>query len=111
MPTTDAEWRFKRYDMNKQEIKKEFEKYSIVLTEEKQEMFLIFLNTLKEYNEKFNITSIKEDNQIIEKHFIDSLMGEKMFFKRGICRGDRFGRRFPFYTFKNNERRFKFYSC
>ena len=64
MPTTDAEWRFKRYDMNKQEIKKEFEKYSIVLTEEKQEMFLIFLNTLKEYNEKFNITSIKEDNQI-----------------------------------------------
>lgn len=79
MPTTDADRRFKRYDMNKQEIKKEFEKYSIVLTEEKQEMFLIFLNTLKEYNEKFNITSIKEDNQIIEKHFIDSLMGEKCF--------------------------------
>ena len=35
-----------------------------------------YLNLLLEYNQKFNITAITERNEIIIKHFIDSLLGK-----------------------------------
>lgn len=37
------------------------------------EKFYIYLNELKKYNNKINLTSIKTDKEIIVKHFIDSL--------------------------------------
>lgn len=36
-------------------------------------MFLGYMKILKEWNEKINLTAIKEDEEIIKKHFIDSL--------------------------------------
>ena len=41
------------------------------------ENFFIYKKLLKEWNEKINLTAITEDNEIILKHFIDSLTIEK----------------------------------
>lgn len=39
----------------------------------------IYAGLLKEWNNKFNLTSILEDGQIVEKHFYDSLLPGKVF--------------------------------
>ena len=56
-----------------------FEQQKIYLTEEKEKKLAKFCALLKEYNEKFNLTSIKDDDEIYEKHFADSLKGEEFF--------------------------------
>lgn len=58
-----------------------FEQQKIYLTEEKEKKLAKFCTLLKEYNEKFNLTSIKDDDEIYEKHFADSLKGEEFFFE------------------------------
>ena len=58
-----------------------FEQQKIYLTEEKEKKLAKFCALLKEYNEKFNLTSIKDDDEIYEKHFADSLKGEEFFFE------------------------------
>jgi 16S rRNA (guanine527-N7)-methyltransferase len=45
----------------------------IELVEEQIEKFLLFLNELKEWNRKFNLTAIVDEEEILVKHFIDSL--------------------------------------
>ncbi|MBQ3234937.1 MAG: 16S rRNA (guanine(527)-N(7))-methyltransferase RsmG [Clostridia bacterium] len=47
-----------------------------------EEKLVKFLNLLKEWNKKFNLTSIKEDRDIEIKHFEDSLRGAE-FFEKG----------------------------
>ncbi len=37
------------------------------------EKFILYKNLLKEWNEKINITAIVDDEEIISKHFLDSL--------------------------------------
>lgn len=63
--------------MKKEEFKKSlFEKASkidIELNEEQLEMFYLYMNLLLEWNEKINLTAITEPQEIIIKHFIDSL--------------------------------------
>lgn len=51
----------------------------INLTAKQEEKFERFCKILKEYNEKFNLTSITDDEEIYEKHFADSLKGEEFF--------------------------------
>lgn len=48
-------------------------KLNISLNKEQIEKFLIYLNELKEWNKKFNLTTIVDNCEIIEKHFLDSL--------------------------------------
>ncbi|WP_374048109.1 16S rRNA (guanine(527)-N(7))-methyltransferase RsmG [Clostridium sp. MB40-C1] len=43
------------------------------LDEEKYNQFIQYKDLLKEWNEKVNLTAIKEDEEIIKKHFIDSM--------------------------------------
>jgi len=45
----------------------------VFLNQEMIQMFLVYLKELKEWNQKVNLTSLKEDGDIITKHFIDSL--------------------------------------
>lgn len=52
-------------------------KFNISLTDKMIENFMIYKELLKEWNEKINLTAITEDNDIIIKHFIDSLTIEK----------------------------------
>jgi len=53
------------------------EKLGCTLTDFQVKRFLIYLADLKEWNERINLTAITEDEEIIEKHFIDSLAGFK----------------------------------
>lgn len=50
---------------------------NIELSEDKIEQFFIYKDILKEWNEKINLTSIVDVNEILIKHFTDSLTIEK----------------------------------
>ena len=43
------------------------------ISQEEISRFDIYLRELKAWNEKFNLTAIKEDREIVIKHFLDSL--------------------------------------
>lgn len=63
--------------MKKEEFKREFEKYlekmSISLNKEQYDQFYAYMVLLIEWNEKINLTAITEPQEIILKHFVDSL--------------------------------------
>ena len=52
-------------------------KIEINLSDEQIEKFYKYFVLLKEWNEKINLTSITEENDVILKHFIDSLTVSK----------------------------------
>lgn len=49
--------------------------------------FSIYEKLLKEWNEKFNLTAILDDKNILEKHFIDSIYPAKFidFYNKSLC--------------------------
>lgn len=57
----------------KQELAKRATQFRIVLSEEQQSKFYKYMKLLLEWNEKMNLTSITEQEEILTKHFIDSL--------------------------------------
>ena len=63
--------------MNREEFKKIMifygEKIDIKFTEEQLNQFYEYMNLLLEWNEKINLTAITDPNEVILKHFIDSL--------------------------------------
>ena len=54
-------------------MKEIFESYNINLTEEQLKKFEKYYELLIEYNERFNITAITKKEEVIVKHFIDSI--------------------------------------
>lgn len=56
--------------------------FGVSLSREHMEKFGIYLRELKDWNERFNLTAIKEDRDIVIKHFLDSLTPLK-FIKSG----------------------------
>jgi 16S rRNA (guanine527-N7)-methyltransferase len=48
-------------------------RFSAVLEDRQLEMFFRYMELLKEWNEKMNLTAIEENRDVIVKHFIDSL--------------------------------------
>ncbi len=54
-------------------MRKIFETYGINLTEEQLKKFEKYYDILIEYNEKFNLTAITEREEVIVKHFVDSI--------------------------------------
>lgn len=63
--------------MLKDEFYKNIQEYSneigIVLDEEQMNQFYIYMKLLLEWNEKINLTAITQPEEIILKHFIDSM--------------------------------------
>ena len=63
--------------MNKEEFKKVFMEYAkkinIAINEEQINKFYDYMNLLIEWNKKINLTAITDYNEIILKHFVDSL--------------------------------------
>ena len=57
--------------------------------------FELYLKELKEWNKKINLTSIKEDREIIVKHFIDSLTPVEFLPQRGFLADIGSGAGFP----------------
>mgnify|MGYP001569233062 CR=1 FL=1 len=41
--------------------------------QKKYDQFMLYKDLIKEWNEKINLTAIKEDEAIVQKHFIDSM--------------------------------------
>lgn len=59
--------------MNNEEFIKELKNLGIEISKDDITSFEIYKNLLQEYNKKFNLTSIIEDEEIYLKHFYDSL--------------------------------------
>jgi 16S rRNA (guanine527-N7)-methyltransferase len=59
--------------MNKEKFINELKKLNINITEKQIKHFETYKNLLQEYNQKFNLTSITEEEAIYLKHFYDSL--------------------------------------
>lgn len=65
-----------------EELNKNFyKKLNITLSPKQGEQFFLFINFLIEENEKYNLTAIREEKQIIKKHFLDSCY-VKLFFDK-----------------------------
>lgn len=56
-------------------MKKIFDSFNIKLSEKQLEQFEKYYEILIDYNEKFNITAITEKEEVIVKHFVDSILG------------------------------------
>ena len=59
--------------MNKETFTNELKKININISKEQLNKFETYKNLLQEYNKKFNLTSITNDEEIYLKHFYDSL--------------------------------------
>jgi 16S rRNA (guanine527-N7)-methyltransferase len=55
-------------------MKSLFQKYSLTLNEDQYKNFKRFLDLFIEKNKVINLSAIRNESGIIEKHFIDSLM-------------------------------------
>ena len=54
-------------------FKEKEKEININISDEKVEKFYKYMKSLIEWNEKINLTAITDEEEIIEKHFIDSL--------------------------------------
>ncbi len=59
------------------DVAKIFSEAGKSLTVEQENLFVLYREYLKEYNEKVNLTAITDDREIAVKHFLDSVLGEK----------------------------------
>ena len=57
-----------------EQIKNVFNKHNINLTEKQVEDFYKYYTLLIEWNQKFNLTAITEQSEVITKHFLDSVI-------------------------------------
>lgn len=64
-------------------FKKLAKQINIELSNEQIDKFFIYKDLLKEWNEKINLTAIVDDEEILLKHFIDSLTIEKYIIENG----------------------------
>ena len=55
------------------------EKQRDLIGGEKREKFEAYKALIREYNERYNLTTILEDKDIFYKHFLDSAVGEPLF--------------------------------
>lgn len=55
-------------------LQESFASYELELSPEEAEKFQKFLEIFKETNSQINLSAIRDDEGIIEKHFIDSCM-------------------------------------
>lgn len=54
-------------------MKDSIEKLGLTFDREKYEKFMVYKDLLKEWNKNINLTAIIDDEEIITKHFIDSI--------------------------------------
>ncbi len=58
-------------------MSKSAEDVDLQFSKEQYEKFVIYMKLLQEWNEKINLTAIVDDEEIIKKHFIDSMKAFK----------------------------------
>ena len=62
-----------KFEVFSKELKNKANQINIILEEKQIENFYKYMNLLLEWNEKMNLTAITEPNEVILKHFVDSL--------------------------------------
>ena len=72
-----------------QKLKELAEKNGIYLNEEQLKKFEKYLELLSKWNRVYNLTSIRKKEEIITKHFLDSLTLVKIFERTGISIEDK----------------------
>lgn len=60
--------------MTKELLKEGLSELGLIPTEEQINAFMIYLFELKRWNKAYNLTGIKKDEDIVIKHFLDSLL-------------------------------------
>lgn len=55
------------------QLKKDFNEFGIELTAEMEEQFLLYYNMLIEWNSFMNLTAITDFDEVLKKHFTDSV--------------------------------------
>ena len=65
--------------MTHPELVSRCKEFGLILTEEQVAKLHRYAELLKEWNQKINLTSIVEEEEVIEKHFYDSLLVGKNF--------------------------------
>ncbi|WP_461831326.1 16S rRNA (guanine(527)-N(7))-methyltransferase RsmG [Aquifex sp.] len=68
----------------RRKIKQLFEKEGFPLSEEKAEKLEIYLRELKKWNKVHNLTAIREEEEIIKRHFIESVSLTKCLNEAGL---------------------------
>lgn len=63
--------------MTLEELKNRCQEDDIILSDHQLEQFDLYADLLKEWNEKMNLTSIVEKEEVIEKHFYDCIIPAK----------------------------------
>ena len=71
------------YNSNTMKTEEMIEHYENLIKGENGEKFAYFRALLLEYNEKYNLTTILEEQDMFYKHFLDSVLGERFFQKNG----------------------------
>ena len=66
-----------KYDLR--QFYKDLEEFHIVLTDSQAEQFLVYYEMLTEKNKVMNLTAITEFDEVMKKHFVDSLSLVKAF--------------------------------
>ena len=60
-------------EYNTMQFRKDIEAFGITLTEQQINQFLIYYEMLVEWNEVMNLTAITEYEEVMKKHFVDSI--------------------------------------
>jgi 16S rRNA (guanine527-N7)-methyltransferase len=61
--------------MNNEELfKKGLKELTVKCSEEQISAFMLYLSELKKWNKAYNLTALRKDDDIIVKHFLDSLL-------------------------------------
>lgn len=66
------------------QFKKDLKEWDIVLTQKQEEQFLAFYYLLVEWNSFMNLTAITEFDEVMKKHFLDSLALVKFFCEENV---------------------------
>ena len=60
-------------EYNTMQFRKDIEAFGITLTEQQINQFLVYYEMLVEWNEVMNLTAITEYEEVMKKHFVDSI--------------------------------------
>ena len=94
------------FDEFKTLFKKNIKKFNIDLQEDQYKQFYEYMNTLISWNKKINLTAITKPEDIVVKHFIDSLTIEKHIKENSRVIDIGTGAGFPRNTIKDCVRRY-----
>ncbi len=65
--------------MDWNDFKIQLEKNNIIVSEKQMQQFKRYYELLLEWNQKMNLTAIENENEVIEKHFYDSIISATYF--------------------------------